>query len=169
MWSEACEMLARAERLHREFFRPGGSGVQRAGMGAAGRHAGDRARGARAGRAAGRQSRPRRGRHRWQRSRVLRNPRAAAGDATAIIHRLELPQGRFERRVRLPAGRYSAVQPRGCRRLPGDHLAESGGRSVAEIKSGSSSGRQSDAAERAGARRLRRAARCICRHCRRTR
>jgi HSP20 family protein len=29
---------------------------------------------------------------------------------TAIIHRLELPQGRFERRVRLPAGRYSAIQ-----------------------------------------------------------
>ena len=28
---------------------------------------------------------------------------------TAIIHRLELPQGRFERRVRLPAGHYSAV------------------------------------------------------------
>src|SRR3974377_1979949 len=22
MWSEACEMLARADRLHREFFRP---------------------------------------------------------------------------------------------------------------------------------------------------
>lgn len=29
---------------------------------------------------------------------------------TAIIHRLELPQGRFERRVRLPAGRYTGVQ-----------------------------------------------------------
>jgi HSP20 family molecular chaperone IbpA len=29
---------------------------------------------------------------------------------TAIIHRLELPQGRFERRVRLPPGRYSAVR-----------------------------------------------------------
>jgi HSP20 family molecular chaperone IbpA len=28
---------------------------------------------------------------------------------TAIIHRLELPQGRFERRLRLPAGRYSGV------------------------------------------------------------
>ena len=28
---------------------------------------------------------------------------------TAIIHRLELPQGRFERRIRLPAGRYSAI------------------------------------------------------------
>ena len=30
--------------------------------------------------------------------------------ATAIIHRLELPQGRFERRVELPAGRYDAVR-----------------------------------------------------------
>jgi HSP20 family protein len=29
---------------------------------------------------------------------------------TAVIHRLELPQGRFERRVRLPAGRYSSVR-----------------------------------------------------------
>ena len=26
---------------------------------------------------------------------------------TAIIHRLELPQGRFERRIPLPAGRYA--------------------------------------------------------------
>ena len=29
---------------------------------------------------------------------------------TAIIHRLELPQGRFERRVPLPAGRYGGVR-----------------------------------------------------------
>ena len=28
---------------------------------------------------------------------------------TATIHRLELPQGRFQRRVPLPPGRYSAV------------------------------------------------------------
>jgi HSP20 family molecular chaperone IbpA len=28
---------------------------------------------------------------------------------TATIHRLELPQGRFYRRLRLPAGRYSGV------------------------------------------------------------
>jgi HSP20 family protein len=28
----------------------------------------------------------------------------------AIIHRLELPQGRFERRVQLPAGRYAVKQ-----------------------------------------------------------
>ena len=29
---------------------------------------------------------------------------------TATIHRLELPQGRFYRRLRLPAGRYSGVR-----------------------------------------------------------
>lgn len=29
---------------------------------------------------------------------------------TATIHRMELPQGRFLRRVPLPAGRYSAVR-----------------------------------------------------------
>ncbi len=29
---------------------------------------------------------------------------------TAMIHRLELPQGRFARRVRLPAGRYDGVR-----------------------------------------------------------
>lgn len=29
---------------------------------------------------------------------------------TAIIHRLELPQGRFERAVPLPPGRYTSVQ-----------------------------------------------------------
>ena len=29
---------------------------------------------------------------------------------TAVIHRLELPQGRFERRVPLPPGRYSSVR-----------------------------------------------------------
>ncbi len=29
---------------------------------------------------------------------------------TALIHRLELPQGRFARRIRLPAGRYAGVR-----------------------------------------------------------
>ena len=28
MWSEACDMLARAERLHREFFQPVRSGLR---------------------------------------------------------------------------------------------------------------------------------------------
>lgn len=30
---------------------------------------------------------------------------------TAVIHRLELPQGRFERRIALPAGRYELTRP----------------------------------------------------------
>jgi len=110
MWSEACEMLARAERLHREFFRPAGSvarlpsweppvdiletefevlvlvalpGVDP-----------DRVEAAIDGD-----------------DLVFAGNRVfPAALRTAIIHRLELPQGRFERRLRLPAGRYSAVR-----------------------------------------------------------
>ena len=36
---------------------------------------------------------------------------------TAAIHRLELPQGRFERQISLPPGRYEVARPRmvnGC-------------------------------------------------------
>jgi HSP20 family protein len=36
---------------------------------------------------------------------------------TAVIHRMELPQGRFERRLELPAGRYDQVRrfaAKGC-------------------------------------------------------
>lgn len=110
MWSEACEMLQRAERLHRELFRPGRSalglqsweppvdvleteravlvlvalpGVQAEGVEAA-IEDGDL---------------------------VIAGTRVLPPELrTAIIHRLELPQGRFERRLRLPPGRYSAVQ-----------------------------------------------------------
>jgi HSP20 family protein len=114
MWSEACEMLARAERLHREVFRPARSTTSLA------------------------MSLPT-----WEPpvdiletgSEVLvlvalpgvdsdRVEVAIEGDdlvvagtrvlppelRTALIHRLELPQGRFARRVRLPAGRYSDVR-----------------------------------------------------------
>jgi HSP20 family protein len=110
MWSEACEMLARAERMHREFFRPVRSlsrqpvweppvdiletdhdvlvfvalpGVDPAQVEAVI----DGAELVVAGK------------------RVL--PPALR---TAVIHRLELPQGRFERRVHLPAGQYSSVR-----------------------------------------------------------
>ena len=48
---------------------------------------------------------------------------------TAIIHRLELPQGRFYRRLRLPAGRYSDGAPRHRRRLSGDHVCRKRGTS----------------------------------------
>jgi HSP20 family protein len=110
MWSEACAMLARAERLQQEFFRPLPSalgalvweppvdvletdvqvlilvalpGVDPDGVEAV----------------------------------IVDDFLHLAGARvlpavlqTAIIHRLELPQGRFERRVRLPAGRYGAIR-----------------------------------------------------------
>ncbi|HEU5018585.1 MAG TPA: Hsp20/alpha crystallin family protein [Pseudolabrys sp.] len=110
MWSEACEMLARAERLHREFFTPVRSvtrqpawqppidmletenevlvlialpGVDAEQVDAAIDGA----------------------------DLVVAGRRVLPGELqTAVIHRLELPQGRFERRVRLPAGRYTAVR-----------------------------------------------------------
>lgn len=110
MWSEACEMLVRAERLHREFFRPKGlvarlpaweppvdiletecevlvlvalPGVDP-----------ERTEAAVDGN-----------------DLVIAGTRVLPDELrTAVIHRLELPQGRFERRVRLPAGRYSAVR-----------------------------------------------------------
>jgi HSP20 family protein len=109
MWSEACEMLARAERMHRELFRPGavqtrqpaweppadiletefevlaivalpGVDLERA---QAVIEDGDL---------------------------VITGTRVLPEQLrTATIHRIELPQGRFYRRLRLPAGRYSGV------------------------------------------------------------
>lgn len=109
MWSEACDMLARAERMHREFFRPARArrqptweppadvletehdvlvfvalpGVDPARVEAAIDGA----------------------------DLVVAGTRALPPALhTAVIHRLELPQGRFERRIRLPAGRYASVR-----------------------------------------------------------
>jgi HSP20 family protein len=109
MWSEACEMLARAERLHRELFRPAlgrpvptweppvdvleterevlvlvalpGVEPDQVETVIEGAHL------------------------------VVTGHRVLPAElATAVIHRLELPQGRFERRIDLPAGRYGAVR-----------------------------------------------------------
>ena len=55
---------------------------------------------------------------------------------TATIHRLELPQGRFERRIRLPPGRYAAIEratSHGCLVVT---LQEVGGRAMAEAETG---------------------------------
>lgn len=109
MWSEAVAMLARAERMHRELFRPAGMQAQLPaweppvdiletdyevlalvalpGVDADSAQAviedGDL---------------------------VIAGTRTVpAAWRTAVIHRLELPQGRFYRRVRLPAGRYTNV------------------------------------------------------------
>src|SRR5215831_7306292 len=109
MWSEACAMLLRAERLNRDFFRPGSPvssmpvweppvdiletdnevlvfvalpGVNPEGVQAVIEDA----------------------------HLIIHGVRALPPQLrTAEIHRLELPQGQFARRVRLPAGRYSDV------------------------------------------------------------
>jgi HSP20 family protein len=109
MWSEALEMLSRAERMHRELFRPAGSQAQQPAweppvdiletefevLALVALPGVD-----------------------------VENAQAVIEDGelviagtrtyppalrTATIHRLELPQGRFYRRLRLPPGRYSAV------------------------------------------------------------
>jgi HSP20 family protein len=110
MWSEACAVLSRAERLQGEFFKPARSAsrlpvwappadvletelevlVLMALPGVDPEHV---------------------------EAAIDGNELVVAGARlmpaafqTAVIHRLELPQGRFERRVPLPAGRYSSVQ-----------------------------------------------------------
>jgi len=110
MWSEACEMLARAERMHRDLFRPGVTqarlpaweppadilendkevlvlvalpGVDTDAVQAVIEES----------------------------DLVITGTRAVPEQwRNATIHRLELPQGRFYRRLRLPAGRYSGVR-----------------------------------------------------------
>ncbi|GGG37526.1 heat-shock protein Hsp20 [Caldovatus sediminis] len=111
MWAEACEALARAERLHRRFFEPlrgpaaarlpawqppadvleterevlivvALPGVDPAAVEAAIEDGVLRVAGVR---------------------QLPSELRAAA------IHRLELPQGRFERRIPLPPGRYNTT------------------------------------------------------------
>lgn len=111
MWSEACEMLTRAERLHQEFFRPAGAltpspaweppvdiletdhavlvlvalpGVDAERANAAIEEDG---------------------------YLVIAGTRILPAELRiATIHRLELPQGRFQRRVKLPPGHYSGVR-----------------------------------------------------------
>ena len=109
MWSEALQMLAQAERLHREVFRPaqgehGASweppvdmletkdavlilaalpGVDPAKVKAVIEDG----------------------------ALVISGERTLPAEMrTATIHRLELPQGRFARRVELPPGHYGAVR-----------------------------------------------------------
>ena len=110
MWSEACEMLARAERMHRELFRPGASEKRQPAWEppvdiletdrevlALVALPGVEADSAQAVIEEG--------------DLVIAGTRVLPEQLrTAVIHRLELPQGRFYRRVRLPAGRYATVR-----------------------------------------------------------
>jgi HSP20 family molecular chaperone IbpA len=108
MWSEAFEVLARAERMHRQFFPPSSSPspvaweppvdvleTERAVLVLVALPGVD---------------------FNEVKAVINQSELLISGCRTypeemrtAIIHRLELPQGRFERRIRLPAGRYSAI------------------------------------------------------------
>ncbi|MBL6987737.1 MAG: Hsp20/alpha crystallin family protein [Methylobacter sp.] len=105
MWAEACEILDRADRMHRQLFRPVVMNVKRptweppvdvyetryefkimiALPGVAPEHLsvileGDYL--------------------------IIEGQRHLPDSAQAHIHRLEIPYGRFERRIELPAGRF---------------------------------------------------------------
>jgi HSP20 family protein len=110
MWSEACEMLARAERLHRDIFKPAGTQARLpaweppvdvletefevlALVALPGVNPDDAQAVIEEG------------------DLVIAGTRTLPPELrTATIHRLELPQGRFYRRLRLPAGRYTGVR-----------------------------------------------------------
>lgn len=109
MWAEACESLARAERLHRQFFRLGERSTRAVWEPPVDifEH----------------------GPELWivaalpgvEPSRleigvvdgilIIGGDRPApALQRAAAIHRLEIPQGRFERRIALPEGRFELAQ-----------------------------------------------------------
>ena len=110
MWSEAFAMLARAERLHREVFRPGRS-LSRLPVWEPPVDILETARavlilvalpGVNSDQVEATISGS---------DLVISGTRVLPSElGTAVIHRLELPQGRFERRVRLPAGEYGRVR-----------------------------------------------------------
>ena len=110
MWSEACEMLARAERMHRELFRPSTPQAQSPAweppvdsletesevlvlVALPGVDPDDAQALIEDG------------------TLVIAGTRVVPEQLrTATIHRLELPQGRIYRRLRLPARRYAGVR-----------------------------------------------------------
>jgi HSP20 family molecular chaperone IbpA len=109
MWSEACAVLARAERLHQEFFRPA-RGVSRFPVWEPPVDVLETERAVLVLMALPGVDPERVEAVIDGADLVVAGARILPAELqTAVIHRLELPQGRFERRVRLPAGRYSSV------------------------------------------------------------
>jgi HSP20 family molecular chaperone IbpA len=108
MWSEACDMLARAERLQRQFFQ-----LRERSRGPVWEPPADVLESAHSVLVL--MALP--GVDPERVVAVIENGAlVVAGDRAlppelhhAVIHRLELPQGRFERRLPLPAGRYDQV------------------------------------------------------------
>jgi HSP20 family molecular chaperone IbpA len=110
MWADAVQMLSDAERLHRQMFRPAPRGAARvcweppvdvleterevlilASLPGVDPDAVETTI--------------------QDGALILRGVRVLPRELeTAVIHRLELPQGSFERRIPLPAGRYDGVR-----------------------------------------------------------
>jgi HSP20 family molecular chaperone IbpA len=116
MWSEACDLVARAERMHREAFR-----LRRARRAPIWEPPADVIETAREVLVL--MALP--GVDPAHVQAVIQDGSlVVAGDRvlppelrTATIHRMELPQGRFEREVPLPPGRYDTIRSRsvnGC-------------------------------------------------------
>jgi HSP20 family protein len=108
MWSQACDMVARAERLHRQFFQ-----LQRSRQAPAWEPPADVLETERElvvllalpGVDASKVGIAIEGGE-----LIVTGTRVLAPELrNALIHRLELPQGRFERRLPLPAGSYDGV------------------------------------------------------------
>lgn len=109
MWAEACEALARAERLQRQFFRLGERGTRPvweppvdifengAELCIVAALPGVEPSGVEIGVEDG--------------VLIIAGERPApALQRAAAIHRLEIPQGRFERQIALPEGRYELTR-----------------------------------------------------------
>ncbi len=110
MWTEACAMIERAERLHRQFFRPGTSATQAANWeppvdmfeterelwivaalpGVAPKDLDVSIDG--------------------QVLRISGLRRPPIETRGAAVHRMEIPYGRFERSIRLPAARLELTR-----------------------------------------------------------
>lgn len=104
MWAQAIDMLTRAERLNRQLFEPSEAGweppvdiletpdevlILAALPGVDDEHVQASIQGG---------------------ALIVSGRRTLPPELrTAIIHRLELPQGRFHRRIPLPPGRYGAI------------------------------------------------------------
>ncbi len=114
MWAEACEMLERAQRLQRQFFRFGHAVAAQprweppVDIVAHGAELGGEldVSVALPGVAPERvQIRIEQGALRIEAVRTV-----PINERTTHIHRLEIPYGRFERQIALPAGRYELVE-----------------------------------------------------------
>ena len=105
MWAEACDMLDRADRLQRQFFRLGRGRAQPAWEPPVDVYETEREYRiliALPGVAPDQVEAVIDG----GRLIVSGERRLAAGPDATLIHRLEIPHGRFERRIELPAGRF---------------------------------------------------------------